>query len=86
MKVFAVVHCFDMDGGFGDAVSCQRTVYVFTKCKDAERFVKKYNDPHCYARPYTELWCGKLKIKEIDVVTHAEFDLTKQTFDSESYC
>lgn len=73
MVVYEVVHRFDVDGGFGDAIGGEETFAIFASKKDAEDCVRKYSNPHVYDKPYDELWCGELNIREIYVIPEEEY-------------
>ena len=77
MKIFNVVHIYDVDGGFGDAIRNEELVAVFASAEDADAFVAKYNRPYVYDRPYAELYCNQFVVVEVEVITHAEFDIDK---------
>lgn len=72
MTVFQVLHDYDTDGGFGDAVPCSDVVVTFENKKDAEAFVKTFAKPIVYDKPYSKLHCGVLRINEVHVTTHDE--------------
>lgn len=65
MKVYIVKHVYDVDGGFGDAIGEEDVLCGFTSKSEAEAFVKAYEKPHVYDRPYAELHCGELVIEEL---------------------
>lgn len=73
MKIYIVQHVLDVDGGFGDAVTKEEKVAAFSSREDAEDFVKKYEFPNIYDRPYANLWQGYLAISEMGVVSHQEY-------------
>lgn len=64
-KVFGVFHKFDVDGGFGDAITKEELICAFDSFEKAEEFKKKYEDPHVYDSPYADLECGELVIEEL---------------------
>lgn len=68
MKIYNVVHLYDVDGGFGDAVSQHKILFTTTSKEVAEQFVNKYTNPHIYEIPYSELWAGELVITEQTVI------------------
>ena len=75
MQIFDVVHLYDVDGGFGDAVGREKTLVTFTNYDDALAFVKKYEKPHVYDVPYSYLECGELQIVERTILSSlSEFD------------
>lgn len=67
-KIYQVIHEYDVDGGYGDAVGCEDVIAVFSKKEDADAFVEKYANPHVYDTPYADLCCGKLVVKEMIVL------------------
>lgn len=75
MKTYSVFHNYSVDGGFGDSVYCTDLVAIFESKEDAEAYVKKYNNPHVYDRPYDELWAGELEIKENEIIMHKDFNI-----------
>ena len=77
MKIYNVVHVYDEDGGFGDAMSTEEFVAAFESAEDAQAFVEKYSKPYVYDRPYSELYCNQFVIVETEIITHAEFDINK---------
>lgn len=66
-KVYIVKHCYEVDGGFGDAIYCEDTVVVFSTREKADEFVEKYSKPHVYDIPYACLTCGKLEVMEMNI-------------------
>lgn len=80
MKIYNVVHYYDVDGGFGDAVPQSQVLYTFSSKAEADKFVEKYNNPHCYEKPYSELWCGELKVKEQTIFDNVD-ELADKVYD-----
>lgn len=79
MKLYQVVHNWDEDGGFGDAVWQQDVLATFENKEDAEEYAQKFADPHVYDVPYAALGCGDLKVEEIEVISHGEFPAWVET-------
>ena len=75
MKVYAVYHLYEIDGGSGDAVASEICVEIFERESDAKAFVDKCHNPRVYRKPYDELYCGVLSIREMNIITHDEFNL-----------
>lgn len=75
MTVYIVEHWYDTDGGFGDAIAQEDVIAVFAHEEDAQRFIERYANPHVYDRPYAALECGRLVIRELEVLD--EFDPDK---------
>lgn len=57
---------YDEDGGFGDAVSCERELFV-AECteEEAKAYVEKWDRPYIYDRPYANLYCCNLCYEEV---------------------
>ena len=68
-KIYEVIHYYDEDGGFGDSVPVSDTVARFSDEKKAKEFVEKYAKPHAYEKPYAYLFCGTLRIREVEIDT-----------------
>ena len=68
--IYEIVHYYDTDGGFGDAIPQEDVIAVFSTEEKADEFVEKYANPHVYDRPYADLRCGVLKVRgrKIDVM------------------
>ena len=66
-KIYLVNHCFDVDGGFGDAIPHEEVICGFDNREDAYRFVGKYSNPHIYDSPYASLECGVLRVEELNM-------------------
>ena len=78
MTIYNVIHHYDVDGGFGDAIHETETLFSFESKADAEAFVAKYAFPHVWDKPYDELKCGELTIEEQEIIpvgTEVEFDV-----------
>ena len=68
-KVYEVVHIYDVDGGFGDAIGNEDVIAIFDDKEKAYEFANKYDNPHIYGTPYADLWCGKLRVNEKEINT-----------------
>lgn len=66
-KIYLVMHSYETDGGFGDAVDCEDIIAAYTDLKRAEDYVLRWNSPCVYDSPYADLHCGKLFIRELSV-------------------
>jgi hypothetical protein len=79
--LYIVKHEYDVDGGFGDSVPTEETLFVTLDKKLAEDFVEKYNRPTVYACPYSELWHGQLKIEEQSLIKSIDIEkITPELF------
>lgn len=83
MKIFQVLHIYDVDRGFGDALPVQSVVATFESEEDALKFVEKFSNRHVYEKPYAELECGFLRVEPMDIISHREFNL--DAIDTESF-
>lgn len=64
-KIFAVIHVYDTDGGFGDAVTQEKVLFVTSDEEMAKKYVEENSNEHVYDVPYDELMCGKLIWREL---------------------
>jgi hypothetical protein len=62
MKIYLVMHNYDVDGGYGDAIGTTDVVAAFDNEVAANAFVEKYNNLHVYKSPYDNLYCGNLHV------------------------
>lgn len=76
MKIYNVFHHYDDEGNFGDPISQKDLVASFMDEEDAKAFASKYSNPYVY-NSYYGLTCNKLKIEEMEIITHDEFDIDK---------
>lgn len=58
--MFAIIHVYDVDGGYGDAVQTSDIIGVVETRKEAEAYCKKYSRERVYSKPYARLYCGAL--------------------------
>lgn len=75
MKIYQVIHLYETDGGFGDAISQQDIIATFENYDDAKAFADRFSNDHVYDKPYSELHCGKLEVYESDVFIKGELNL-----------
>ena len=66
-KVYLIKHCYDTDGGFGDAVYQEDVMFATTNKELAEAYVEKYDNPVVYDKPYAELYHHGLCIEEMEL-------------------
>ena len=81
MEIYRVIHDYDIDGGFGDAVSKQEIVTSFFNEEDAHAFIEKYEKPHVYDVPYSSLECGMLSVRAVQVYNSIEEFETENSTD-----
>lgn len=65
--IFLVYHVYDVDGGFGDAISKKDLVAAFKTEDLAKQFVEKYSNDEVYEIPYDELHSGLLVYEPLEV-------------------
>lgn len=58
-KIYLVNHCFDVDGGFGDAIPQEEVICGFDNREDANGFVEKYSNPEYYVAAEPPVRCGE---------------------------
>lgn len=63
--IYLVEHCYDVDGGFGDAIPRTDVVVAFTNEDAAIEYVEKYNTRVVYDSPYADLEEGMLVVTPI---------------------
>ena len=66
--IYDVIHIYDEDGGFGDAVTCEEKILTFEKEEDADKFVELFSKERVYDKPYMKLYCGTLEVRESEVL------------------
>ena len=67
--IYVVYENIDKDGGYGDAVHTKRNVHAFPTENEAKAYVESHSDPHIYARPHDDLWCGGLDYEALTLGT-----------------
>ena len=73
--LWAVYHCYDEDGGFGDAVSVRDLVGIAkASLLEKEEFLEKWDKPEVYAQPYADLHYHGVEIEEV-IIADNIFDL-----------
>lgn len=78
--VYDVIHLYDEDGGFGDAVGCEEKILTFEKKEDAEKFVELFSKSRVYDKPYMRLYCGELEIREAEVLDTPDIETLGKEF------
>ena len=74
-KVYIIKHEYDVDGGFGDAISREDVVGI-VKCseEDIKKFDEKYNKPEVYDSPYADLECHSIIIEEVTILDISDLE------------
>lgn len=67
MIIYVIKHLYDVDGGFGDAITREEILGAVTDKAKAEEYVAKYSKPEVYAKPYDELWHHELIIEKMEI-------------------
>lgn len=74
-KLWNVFHCYDVDGGFGDAIPAEDLVgTVEATDEEMEAFLQKWNQPEVYEHPYADLECHFVQAVEVTVQTLDGFE------------
>lgn len=75
MKTYIIKHIYDVDGGFGDAVTKESIVGIVNcTAEEIKEFLDKYSKPLPYDEPYSILVCHALVAEEIDIVPLSEIE------------
>ena len=67
MKIYLIIHSYDVDGGFGDAVSKEEILFATSNKEDAEEYCRKYNDPCIYESSYEDLYSNEISVREMEL-------------------
>ena len=65
-KIFLIIHEYDVDGGFGDAISQEDVLGFFRTKEEADKYVEKYSKPQIYDKPYAPLYEHTLYVREME--------------------
>lgn len=68
-EIYLVLHCYECDGGFGDAISQETIVTAFSSKDKARTYARKWSKRHVYGAPFDELTCGTLRVQKVGVDT-----------------
>ncbi len=63
--MYAVMHYYEVDGGYGDAIDRADVVFVTPDKDFAEAYAKKWDRNIVYDHPYDDLTVGNLGVHEI---------------------
>ena len=67
-KLWNIFHSYDVDGGFGDAVNREELVAtVEATDEEIKDFIKKWDAPEVYEKPYAYLECHNVYALEVEV-------------------
>lgn len=68
-RLWAVYHYWDQDGGFGDAVQIEDMVgIVRASLIEREAFLKKWDKPEVYEKPYAALYHHEVGMSEVSII------------------
>lgn len=68
--MYIIYEIYDVDGGFGDAISREKVIGAVKTESEAQAYVDRYSCAHIYDAPYAELEQGRLgyrKITELNI-------------------
>lgn len=66
--LWEVFHCYDVDGGFGDAVGQKDAVGVaYATEYEIDEYLKKWDKPKVYDRPYASLYHHTVRVQKIEI-------------------
>lgn len=60
MEIYLIKHVYDVDGGFGDAITNEEVIGYVTSQDEAVEYCEKYSKPFVYDTPYANLYKGEL--------------------------
>ena len=83
-KIYVVKHGYDVDGGYGDAVYNEETVFVTSNKEEAEAWVEHWDHPFTYDIPYAGLTCCNFSVEEMEVMDHIDIHTPPTKF--EGFC
>ena len=67
-KLYQIIHSFEEEGEFGDAVFREDVVATFSSEEKAKRFIREFSNPHIYDEScVSKFSCGELEISEIEL-------------------
>lgn len=72
--IYGIFHCYEVDGGFGDAVLMEDLLFVTDSEEIAKAYVEKWSHPYIYDRPYSYLTCGELRYGQLEQLYTGEID------------
>lgn len=68
MKIYLIIHSYDVDGGFGEAVNKEEILFATTNREDAEKYCRKYDKPFIYDSPYADLYTNRIGVREVELM------------------
>lgn len=81
-KIYVVKHGYDVDGGYGDAIYNEETVFVTSNKEEAEAWVEHWDHPFTYETPYDGLTCCSFHVEEMEVMDHIDIHTPPTAFES----
>ena len=64
-NLYGIYHEYEVDGGFGDAVSQEDLLFVTDSYEVADSYAKAWSNNHIYDCPYAELHQGLLTVRTL---------------------
>lgn len=67
-NLYAIYHCYDVDGGFGDAVSQDTLVGIcYATQEEIDEFLAEWDKPEVYDKPYADLYHHCVRADQLSV-------------------
>ena len=68
VDLYIIKHCYDVDGGFGDAVAQETVVGTAMATEEQiKAYIEKWNKPRIYDKPYCALYDHSVRAEKIEV-------------------
>lgn len=64
-EIYILKHCYDVDGGFGDSIPQESTLFITDDKEFAYAYKAKHHKPEVYAVPYAALWHHAIRIETL---------------------
>ena len=88
---YEIIHLYDVDGGFGNAITKERTLGILETEEEAKEYVKRYSRDEIYSKPYAYMHCHnltyrKLSTLDMDVDPFKNDGFTKEVIEFNNRC
>ena len=80
-ELYLVKHCYDVDGGFGDAVAVEDVIGIVECTKEEiDKFIKDFDKSEVYDTPYSDLYHHGIEVEAVHIMTIS--DIRKDPYKS----